>query len=54
MKYQINPIHITELLKKSNDILQDLHPSLITTPSSRNNIHLTALTIISNGEHYLL
>ena len=38
------------LLVKSNDILETLHPSLMTTPSLRNNIHLRALTIISTGE----
>jgi hypothetical protein len=37
------------LLVKSNNILENLHPSLMTTPSLRNNIHLNALTIVSSG-----
>jgi hypothetical protein len=45
-----NLCKLYQLLIKSNEFLENLHPSLITTPSSRNNIHLVALTIVSNGE----
>jgi len=38
------------LLLKINEIVENLHPSLITTSSSRNNIHLSVLSIIANED----
>jgi hypothetical protein len=34
------------LVIKLNEFLENLHPSLITTPYTQNNIHLTILSII--------
>lgn len=42
------------LLIKSNDILENLHPSLTTTPISRNNIHLSDLINITTERHTYL
>lgn len=36
------------LVIKLNEFLENLHPSLITTPNTQNNIHLTMLSIIPN------
>jgi hypothetical protein len=41
---------IYELVTKIKSVFENLHPSLITTPNARNNIHLITLsTIINNG-----
>ena len=37
-----------DLLTMAKGILENLHPSLITTPNTRNNIHLQMLSILSN------
>ena len=36
------------LVIKLNEFLENLHPSLITTPNTQNNIHLSMLSIIPN------
>jgi hypothetical protein len=43
-----NLCKINDLLIIAKELLENLHPSLITTPNTRNNIHLHTLSVLSN------